>query len=92
MQEWEELIEKYIDVFATESSDCGQTDRMVHHIHAGETQLIRQPLRRLPLVKQADLGNVLKDVQQCGVIKESDSPRLSPIILIQKRMGTSFSV
>lgn len=37
-------------------------------------------LDEAPLGKQADMSEMLKDIQWCGVIEESDSPWSSPII------------
>jgi hypothetical protein len=49
--------------------------------------------RRLPLAKQADVGKMLEDMQQRGVIKDSDSNRLSPVVLVRKKNGDiRFSV
>jgi hypothetical protein len=51
-----ELAAKYMDVFETDSIDYGQTDRVYHYIKAGEACPVRQPPRRLPSVKQAEVG------------------------------------
>jgi hypothetical protein len=49
IQEWEELTDKYKDVFATDTNGYGQTDRMYHRIDPEEAWQIRQPLRWLPI-------------------------------------------
>jgi hypothetical protein len=58
----EELTED-IDTFAMDSDDYGQTDIMYHRIDTGEAQPIRQPPSRLPMAKQADVGEMLEDMQ-----------------------------
>jgi hypothetical protein len=59
----EELLTKYGDIFAKDSDDYGQTNSVYHHTDTGEAQPIRQPLRRFHLPKQADVGNMLEDMQ-----------------------------
>jgi hypothetical protein len=50
----------------------------------GEDRPITQPMRKLPLAKQADVGEMLGDMQTRGVIEESESPWLSPVVLVQR--------
>jgi hypothetical protein len=57
-------------IFATKSSDYGQTDRVYHHIDTGEAWLFQQPLRRLLLAKQAEVGEIPKDMPWHGIIKK----------------------
>jgi hypothetical protein len=40
----------------------------------GEDRQIRQTPRTLPLAKQADVGEMLEDMQRSEVTEESDSP------------------
>jgi hypothetical protein len=37
------------------------------------------------------MGEMLKDMQRCGVIKESGSPLSSTVILVQKKNGDLHS-
>jgi hypothetical protein len=55
-------------------------------------QPILQPLRRLPQAKQADAGEMLEDMQESGVIEESDSPWSSPILVWKKNRDLCFCV
>jgi hypothetical protein len=41
----------------------------------------------LPLAKQADVGEMLEDIQRRRFIEESDRPWLSPLVLLQKKNG-----
>jgi hypothetical protein len=41
-----------------------------HFIDTGETRPIRQPPRRLPLAKQAEVGEILENMERRGVIEE----------------------
>jgi hypothetical protein len=57
-----------------------------HRIDTGKARPIQQPPRRLPVVKQAEVGKLLEDMQWHGAIKESNSASSSPVVLIQKKM------
>jgi hypothetical protein len=69
-RESEELLTEYTDIFAMKSDDCGRTDRIYHRIDTGEARPIRQSPKRLPQAKQADVGEMLENMQRRGVIEE----------------------
>jgi hypothetical protein len=86
-QALEGLIAEFRDVFATNSDDFRCTDRVCHRIDAGDAWPIRQPPRRLPLAKQAEVDNMLDDMKRKGVIEESVGPWSSPVVLVRKKKG-----
>jgi hypothetical protein len=47
-QELDEHLTEYGDIFALDSNDYRQTDKVYHHIDMGEAQPTNQTLRRLP--------------------------------------------
>jgi hypothetical protein len=69
----EELLNKYEDTFAVGSEDYGRTKKVYRRIDTGDARQIRQIPRRLPLAKQAEVSEMLDDMQRRGVIEESDS-------------------
>jgi hypothetical protein len=79
IQESGKLVTKYKDVFAMKSSDYRQTNRVYRHIDAEEARPVQQPPRRLAMVKQVEVDNMIQDMQQLGVIDESNSPWSSAI-------------
>jgi hypothetical protein len=83
----EELVAQYEDIFAGDNEDHGQTNKVYHRIDTGEARPIRQHPRRLPLAKQAEVSEMLEDMQRRGIIEESDSPWSSPVVLVRKRDG-----
>jgi hypothetical protein len=87
IQELEDLVTEYKDVFAAQSGDYWRTNRVYHHIDTGEAWPIRQPPRRLPLAKRAEATEMLEDMRWRGVTEESDSPWSSPVVLVQKKNG-----
>jgi hypothetical protein len=54
-QELEELLAEYKDFFAVDSEDHGRTNKVYHLIDMGDARPIRQPPRRLPQAKQAEV-------------------------------------
>jgi hypothetical protein len=50
--ELKHLLTEYGDIFAVNNDDYRQTNRMYHRMDMGEAP----PPRRLPLAKQADVG------------------------------------
>jgi hypothetical protein len=61
-------------------------------IDTGDTHLICQPPRRLPLAKQVEVSEMLDDMQRLGVV-ESYTPWSSPVVLLRKKNGElSFCV
>jgi hypothetical protein len=61
--------------------------KVYHRMDTGDARPIRQPPRRLPLAKQAQVNGMLEDMKRKGVIEESDSPWSSPVVLVRKKDG-----
>jgi hypothetical protein len=60
----EELVAEYEDIFAEDSEDHGRTNKVYHRIDTGEARPIHQRPRRLPLAKQAEVNEMLEDMQR----------------------------
>ena len=65
------LLTSYTDIFATNPMDLGRTSRLQHSIHTGETQPIRQRLRRLPLYRRGEVQQLLKDILSSAGVSPS---------------------
>jgi hypothetical protein len=81
----EELIADCQYGFETKSGDHKRTERLYQSIDNGESHPNRQPPRRIPLAKQAEVNVMLEDMKKKGVIEESDSPWSSPAVLVRKK-------
>jgi hypothetical protein len=64
----EELLNEYEDIFAGADEDYGRTQKVYHVIDTGDTRPIRQPLKRVPRAKQAEVKEML-DKMQHGLIE-----------------------
>jgi hypothetical protein len=82
-----ELLTEYQDIYAGNNEDYSRTNKVYHCIDTGDARPIRQHPRRLPLAKQAEVSEMLDDMQRREVIEESDSPWSSPDVLVRKKNG-----
>ena len=84
-----QLLQQYIDVFASTPAELGCTDKLQHKINNGEHKPIRQPVRRVPPHRREEVRNLLDDMLQKKVIEPSSSPWASPIVLVKKKDGST---
>jgi hypothetical protein len=66
-QELNELLTEYEDIFARDDENYGRTNKVYHRIDTGDARPIRQPPRRIPLAKQAEVKEMLDDMQRHGL-------------------------
>ena len=83
------LLLKYEDVFASTSDDFGRTKKIKHTIDVGSSPPIRQPVRRIPPIRRKESRDLLQGMLSKRVIKPSTSPWASPIVLVQKKDGST---
>ncbi|CAM5097664.1 unnamed protein product [Natator depressus] len=83
-QQTQELCTSFTPVF---SATPGRTERAYHSIDSGDARPIRaQPYRMAPQAKTA-IKREIKDMLQMGVIRPSESPWASPVLLVPKPDG-----
>ena len=90
-KEWseqlQELVRKYLDVFALSDEELGCTDVVKHVIDTGYHSPIRQQPYRVPVVYQEKISQMIAEMQDQGVIRPSFSPWASPVVLVPKKDG-----
>ena len=79
---------EFRDVFSDSSCDIGRTSLTSHKIDTGDQKPIKQPPRRLPLAKVDIAQKAIKEMHEQGVVEPSNSPWMSPIVLVKKKDGT----
>ena len=84
------LLLSYADIFASFTADLGRMDKLVHHIHTGDAMLVQQPVHRIPPQCRGEVSKLLSEMLERGVIEPSTSPWASPIVLVQKKDGTTL--
>ena len=83
------LLELYADVIASSDSGLGWTGILRHTINTGNATPIRQQVRRMSLPAKEKVRKLLKDMTKKKVISPSKSPWASPIVLVQKKDGST---
>ena len=83
-----QLVLEFANIFA-EDGELGRTSKIKHSIHTGDAQPIRQPVRRVPLCQRQEMQNLLAEMQDKDVIQPSQSPWASPVVLVQKKDGST---
>jgi hypothetical protein len=79
-----QLLIEFADIFA-EEGELGRTDRITHNIDTGS---VRQSVRRVPVCQKTELKDLLNDMEKKDVIRQSNSPWASTIVLVCKRDGS----
>ena len=75
-------------VFALEENERGETDRVQLHIDTGDAIPKKQSPRRMPFAVREEVAKHLQKMEKAGVIRPSNSPWASPIVLVRKKDGT----
>ena len=84
----EKLLTKYSHAFSSGPEDMGRTSVIYHKIDIGDSQPVRQGLRRIPHEHISVLKSEVDKLHKMGAIEPSISPFASPTILVKKKDGT----
>ena len=82
------LLEEFSDSFSSGENDLGWTNVVTHAIDTGDSQPIRQPLRRHPPAHLDAIQHHVASMLEQGVIEPSKSPWASNVVLVKKNDGT----
>lgn len=89
--DWKErVITKLRDmpeVFSQHDLDFGRTDRVKHHIRLHDETSFKHRARPIHPNDIEAVRNHLRDLLKTGVIRESESPFSSPIVVVRKKNG-----
>src|SRR5207244_2531133 len=82
------LIEKYKEICAISSTKLGKTNVVKHKINTGDHKPIAQKQfradkKRRRIIKE-EINKMLKD----GIIKKSEGPWASPVVIVKKKDGS----
>ena len=69
-KELSNLLMKYIDIFAQNSSDFGRTGKIRHTIDTGSSAPIRQPVRRVPPIKREVIQKLLDNMLEKNITRK----------------------
>ncbi|EYC39508.1 hypothetical protein Y032_0653g1175 [Ancylostoma ceylanicum] len=82
------LIKLYSDVFAMNDSELTQTDLVTHNIDTGNHPPIKQKTRPVPIGARQEFKQIIKNLEERGIVRKSRSEWASPVVLVRKKDGT----
>ena len=83
-----QLLSSYSDVFSKSEFDLGCTNITQHRIDTHDNPPFRQSLRPQPRAHLPVIDQLLKDMQQQGVIEPCNSEWASNVVLVKKKDGS----
>ncbi|XP_062416225.1 uncharacterized protein LOC134107905 [Pungitius pungitius] len=87
-QQMDSLLQRWRDIFAAGDEDFGQTSAVLHSIPTGSAPPSRERYRPVPPSLYPELRELLQNMLDNDVIKESSSPWAAPIVLVKKKDGS----
>ena len=87
-QRLESLLTQYHDLFAKSADDLGRTRLATHEIDTADARPVRQAPRRLPHEQLKEVDEEVARMLHSGVVKHSQSPWASPIVVVRKKDGS----
>ncbi len=78
------ILIEYEEVFVGPDGKIGKTNLVEHKIDTGDHVPIKQRARRLPFSQQGAMDKEIDKMLEQGVIRESNSPWSSPVVLVLK--------
>ena len=83
------IVDEFAEVFALNSTELGRTDLVQHVINTGDHLPIKQLPHRTPFALRKQTEELIDKMLQEGVIKSSNSPWASPVVLVAKKDGST---
>ena len=81
------LLQEFADIFSISKSDIGLTGMVAHAIDTGNEKPICAPYRRIPLALEEKVDNMIKELEEKGIIRPSVSPWNAPLVVVPKKNG-----
>ena len=78
----EQTMRDYEDIFALEPLELGKTYLVRHSIKVNNLIPFKEQYRRIPSHQFEEVRKHLKEMEEIGVIRRSNSPWVSPIVLV----------
>ena len=85
----EALLSHHTDIFEMDSSELGHSNVVQHVINTGDSAPIKQHPYRTPMVQRERIAQLIKQMEEQGIVKPSCSPWASPVVLVPKKDGST---
>ena len=82
------IIAQHSRVFAKSAGDMGRTTWVRHDIDTGDHSPVRQRPRRLRHDQKSEIQKQIKNLQEAGLIRPSESEWASNVVLVKKKDGS----
>ena len=79
-----DLLADHHDVFSVEEGERGETDIVQFGIDTGDSPPQKQPPRRMTFVVRKKVAKQIKQMQESGVVRPSNSSWSSPVVMVKK--------
>ena len=81
------LLSQRTDIFEMDSSELGHSNVVQHVINTGDSA--PQHPYRIPIVQRDRIAQLIKQMEEQGIVKPSCSPWASPVVLVPKKDGST---
>ena len=79
------LLSQHTDVFALDPSELGCCGMVQHAIDTGDMPPLKQQPYRTPIVKREKVAQLIREMQEQGIVQPSSSAWASPVVLVPKK-------
>ena len=86
------LLCQFSSIISTSDSDIGRTRLVQHHIDTQGANPVKQQPRRLTFHRREEVKRMLNDMLAQGVIEPATGPWSSPVVLVQKKDGSTMQL
>jgi hypothetical protein len=86
-QKLDQFLAENVILFAQDENDLGRTTVVQHHIDTGDKLPIRQRYYRASQAEKQFIESEIRRMLRQGLIRTSDSPWASPVVLVMKKNG-----
>ena len=86
-QQMNELLIEFQDIFALSDLELGKTNLVKHHIPVPNPVPFKDRHARIPPSQFEPLRKLLRNMEEVGTIRKSNSPWSSSIVLVKKKDG-----
>ena len=85
VEEVQRLLAEWKSIFSLHDLDLGLTDKAIHRIQLKDDVPFKERNRPIPPSMYEDVRKHLKEMQELGVIRKSQSPYASNVVVVRKK-------
>lgn len=84
---FKKLIKGSRDLFAKDDAELGRTHQVTMRLNTGDAEPIKQRPYKSLLTKQKQVEKIIYEMLAAGIIRPSNSPWASPVVIVPKKDG-----